>query len=64
MSKTLLHESIVEYIHVLEHAGAAAGWFTTVEWLFLLSGGLTAAYMTSCSWRFLSPAVLLANGRP
>ncbi|CAN4047066.1 hypothetical protein LEFCBN_LEFCBN_05695, partial [Dysosmobacter welbionis] len=27
-------------------AGAAAGWFTTVEWLFLLSGGLTAAYMT------------------
>lgn len=46
VSKTLLHESIVEYIHVLEHAGAAAGWFTTVEWLFLLSGGLTAAYMT------------------
>ena len=26
VSKTLLHESIVEYIHVLEHAGAAAGW--------------------------------------
>ena len=46
VSKTLLHESIVEYIHVLEHAGAAAGWFTTVEWLFLLSGGLTAAHMT------------------
>ena len=33
VSKTLLHESIVEYIHVLEHAGAATGWFTAVEWL-------------------------------
>lgn len=46
VSKTLLHESIVEYIHVLEHAGTATGWFTAVEWLFLISGGLTAAYMT------------------
>ena len=46
VSKTLLHESIVEYIHILEAAGASAGWFTAVEWLFLISGGLTAAYMT------------------
>lgn len=38
VSKTLLHESIVEY---------SGGWlFTLVEWIFLLSGGLTAAYMT------------------
>ena len=46
VSKTLLHESIVEYIHILEAAGASTGWFTAVEWLFLISGGLTAAYMT------------------
>ena len=46
VSKTLLHESIVEYLHVLEAAGAATGWLTVVEWLFLFSGGLTAAYMT------------------
>ena len=46
VSKTLLHESIVEYIHVLEAAGSSTGWFTAVEWLFLISGGLTAAYMT------------------
>lgn len=40
VSKTLLHESIVE-------AAAHYGWaLTLVEWVFLLSGGLTAAYMT------------------
>ena len=37
VSKTLLHESIVEY--------GGGGLFTAVEWLFLISGGLTAAYM-------------------
>lgn len=46
ISKTLLHESIVEYIHELEHLGISAAGFQTVEWLFLISGGLTAAYMT------------------
>lgn len=46
ISKTLLHESIVEYIHELEHFGEATLGFQTVEWLFLISGGLTAAYMT------------------
>lgn len=40
ISKTLVHESIVEYAH---HAGT---FITAVEWLFLFSGGLTAAYMT------------------
>ena len=39
ISKTLVHESIVEYAH---HGGAI---ITLVEWLFLFSGGLTAAYM-------------------
>lgn len=38
VSKTLLHESIVEY---------GGGWaMRAVEYLFLLSGGLTVAYMT------------------
>lgn len=39
ISKTLVHESIVEYA---EHTG---GFITAIEWLFLFSGGLTAAYM-------------------
>lgn len=38
ISKTLLHESIVEY------AGGIG--FTAIEWIFLLSGGMTVAYMT------------------
>lgn len=46
VSKTLLHESIVEYVHELEHLGVSAAPFRAVEWLFLISGGLTAAYMT------------------
>ena len=56
VSKTLLHESIVEYIHALTHTGLDAGAYHVVEWLFLISGGLTAAYMTKlfvCI--FLSP---------
>lgn len=43
VSKTLLHESVVEYLH--SSSGAAAVAFTAVEWLFLISGGLTAAYL-------------------
>lgn len=38
ISKTLLHESILEY--------ADAGWMKPVEMIFLFSGGLTLAYMT------------------
>ena len=38
ISKTLLHEAIVEY------AGGPV--FTALEWVFLVSGGLTVAYMT------------------
>lgn len=38
ISKTLLHESIVEF---------GGGWgMKAIEWIFLLSGGLTVAYMT------------------
>ncbi len=41
ISKTLLHESIVEYAH---HSGS--GIITAIEWIFLISGGITLAYMT------------------
>lgn len=54
VSKTLLHESIVEYQMLLAKE-AVSGMFPVMaspvfwkfaEWIFLLSGGLTAAYMT------------------
>lgn len=38
ISKTLLHEGIIEY--------STAPVFKAVEWIFLISGGLTVAYMT------------------
>ena len=38
VSKTLLHESIVEF--------GGGMLFTAIEWIFLFSGGLTLAYMT------------------
>jgi len=46
VSKTLLHESIVEYIALLAEAGESTGFFRLVEILFLASGGFTVAYMT------------------
>ena len=50
ISKTLLHEGIVEYIHAVEgghlhEALFSAGSMKAIEWIFLLSGGLTIAYM-------------------
>ena len=44
-SKTLLHESIVEYIAHLTAHGHSALLFQAIEWIFLFSGGLTVAYM-------------------
>ena len=46
VSKTLLHESIVEYAEVLHSAGNSVFLIKGAEWLFLISGGLTLAYMT------------------
>lgn len=57
ISKTLIHESIVEYIELIEegHAGAtfafasgedAAVMFKVIEWLFIITGAMTVAYMT------------------
>ncbi len=44
ISKTLLHEGIVEQMHL--QSGMMQGILSGVEWAFLISGGLTLAYMT------------------
>lgn len=41
ISKTLIHESIVEY---MEFLGGPLAW-KAAEWVFLFSGGMTVAYM-------------------
>ena len=50
ISKTLIHESIVEYRHLLAEglvSGIVSGTqMALVEWIFLVSGGFTVAYMT------------------
>lgn len=46
VSKTLLHESIVEYAEELARHGHATLWIHSIEWIFLLTGGMTLAYMT------------------
>ena len=51
ISKTLLHESMVEYIHELEGGHVLTHVFSlsnmqVFEWIFLISGGMTIAYMT------------------
>lgn len=44
VSKTLLHESIVEY-KVIAQGTTDFSTFVTIEWIFLITGGLTVAYM-------------------
>lgn len=50
ISKTLIHESIVEYTELIREGNASgllgAGTLGGIEWIFLISGGLTVAYMT------------------
>ncbi len=51
ISKTLIHEGIVEYIELLHEGHVQAILFDAVqmkiiEWIFLISGGMTVAYMT------------------
>lgn len=46
ISKTLIHESMVEYIAILAEAGQSVAFMKCAEALFLFSGGLTLAYMT------------------
>lgn len=50
ISKTLLHEGIVEYIDLLQGSEARVflywiGEMKAIEWIFLISGGITVAYM-------------------
>lgn len=46
ISKTLLHESIVQCIQIVgTMAPDSVGLFKIIEWIFLISGGLTLAYM-------------------
>ncbi|MBR4718963.1 MAG: sodium:proton antiporter [Lachnospiraceae bacterium] len=45
VSKTLLHESIVEYMNELQGT-AAYGTYKFIEAVFLITGGMTLAYMT------------------
>lgn len=50
ISKTLLHESIVEYTCLLESGAVSAfilngAMMRTIEWIFIISGGITVAYM-------------------
>lgn len=51
ISKTLLHEAIVEYIEALEKGECAelllsVGTMKLIEWIFIISGGITICYMT------------------
>lgn len=46
ISKTLIHESIVEEIALLAEAGKSITQMKMIEYLFLFAGGLTVAYMT------------------
>lgn len=57
VSKTLLHESIVEYIALLPDSPLELRLFQAVEAFFVLCGGLTAAYMAK-----LSVALFLDRG--
>lgn len=45
-SKSLLHEGLLEYIHHLQVHGGPWQAYKALEILFLISGGLTIAYMT------------------
>ncbi|MBS6397447.1 MAG: sodium:proton antiporter [Clostridiales bacterium] len=46
LSKTMLHESIVEYAVELAAHGEPTLWIRSIEWIFLITGGMTIAYMT------------------
>ena len=45
VSKTLLHESLLEFIHLAHVGHSPAGMVPVVETLFTITGGLTFAYM-------------------
>jgi len=45
ISKSLLHESILEYVALLGEQGLSAGWYSAAEWVFVITGGMTFSYM-------------------
>lgn len=45
ISKTLIHEALVEYMEELELLNQPVLLYKVCEWLFLIAGGMTAAYM-------------------
>jgi len=45
ISKTLLHESIVEYVVLLNESGLNSLWYSVAEWVFIITGGMTFCYM-------------------
>ena len=72
LGKTLVHDAIVEHIHELGHvahggigtlpfmtAANEAAMFSVCEWLFLISGGLTTAYVIK-----LYVALFVADAAP
>ena len=65
ISKTLLHEGIVEYCELLHEAGQSPLAFRALEWVFLLSGGLTLAYMARLFYiLFLAPKAAHQHEKP
>lgn len=58
ISKTLLHESIVEYMNEITDAGTL-GIYKMIEIVFLITGGMTLAYMIK-----LFVAVFIESGKP
>jgi len=45
ISKSLLHESILEYVELLHEQGLSAFWYSAAEWVFVFTGGMTFSYM-------------------
>ena len=45
ISKSLLHESILEYVELLHEGGLSAFWYSAAEKVFIVTGGMTFSYM-------------------
>jgi len=45
VSKSLLHEGLSEYVDLRVLNGLASGPYVAAEWLFVIAGGMTLAYM-------------------
>jgi len=52
VSKTLLHDAILESGRLAGHAGnlGSAGWFSLVEWIFIITSGGTICYILKTTW--------------